>query len=204
MQQNILLKKEQIDVKKDFTLSESSGIFLTNNEIKDVIKVIKYLEDRGILLKGTIRKINSLEGGFLNFLRSSMTAGLPLMKNVLTPLTKSILISLGLSAGMSAADAVIWKKIDGSGTTALLISNEEMNDVMRIVKSLEESGLLIKGVSKTIKNETKEQKIGFFSMLLEILVASISGNALAGKGVIRTGEGTIRTGEGTIRAGQDF
>ena len=79
-----------------------------------------------------------------------------------------------------------------------------MNDVMRIVKSLEESGLLIKGVSKTIKNETKEQKIGFFSMLLEILVASISGNALAGKGVIRTGEGTIRTGEGTIRAGQDF
>ena len=133
-----------------------------------------------------------------------MTAGLPLMKNVLTPLTKSVLISLGLSAGMSAADAVIWKKIDGSGTTALLISNEEMNDVMRIVKSLEESGLLIKGVSKTIKNETKEQKIGFFSMLLEILVASISGNALAGKGVIRTGEGTIRTSEGTIRAGQDF
>ena len=73
-----------------------------------------------------------------------MTTVLPLMKRVLTPLAKSVLISLGLSAGMSAADAVIWKKIDGSGTTALPISNEEMNDVMRIVKSLEESGLLIK------------------------------------------------------------
>ena len=85
-----------------------------------------------------------------------MTAGLPLMKNVLTPLTKSVLISLGLLAGMSAADAAIWKKTDGSGTTALIIWNEEMNNIMKIVKSLEESGLLIKCVSKTIKNEAKE------------------------------------------------
>ena len=57
---------------------------------------------------------------------------------------------------MSAADAAIQNKIYGSGTTALIISNEEMEDIMKIVKSLEESGLLIKGTSEKIKNETKE------------------------------------------------
>ena len=85
-----------------------------------------------------------------------MTAGLPLMKNVLTPLAKNILLPFGLSAGMSAADAAIQKEIYGSGTTALIISNEEMEDIMKIVKSLEELGLLIKGISEKIKNETKE------------------------------------------------
>ena len=85
-----------------------------------------------------------------------MTAELPLMKNVLTPLAKNILLPFGLSAGMSAADAAIQKKIYGSGTTALIISNEEMEDIMKIVKSLEELGLLIKGISEKIKNETKE------------------------------------------------
>ena len=84
-----------------------------------------------------------------------MTAGLPLMKSVLTPLAKSVLLPLTLSAGMSAADAAIQRKMYGSGTTALLISNEEMEDIMKIVKFLEESGLLIKGISETIKNETK-------------------------------------------------
>ena len=81
-----------------------------------------------------------------------MTAGLPLMKSVLTPLPKNVLLPLGLSTGMSAADAAIQKKIYGSGTTALVISNEEMEDIMKIVKSLEESGLLIKGISETIEN----------------------------------------------------
>ena len=87
-----------------------------------------------------------------------MTAGLPLMKSVLMPLVKSVLLSLGLSAGTSAADAAIQKKIFGSGTTALMISNE---DIMKIVKSLEESGLLVKEISETIKNETKKQRGGF-------------------------------------------
>ena len=73
-----------------------------------------------------------------------MTAGLPLMKSVFTPLAKSILLPLGLSVGMSTADAAIQKKICGSGTTALIFSNEEMEDTIKIVKSLEESGLLIK------------------------------------------------------------
>ena len=90
-----------------------------------------------------------------------MTAGSPLMKSVLTTLAKSFLISLGLSAGMPAADVAIQKKIDGSGTTALIMSNEEMEDIMKIVKSLEESGLLIKEISEAIKNEAKEQKGGF-------------------------------------------
>ena len=81
-----------------------------------------------------------------------MTAGLALMKSVLTPLAKSVLLTLGLSLGMSAADAGIQKKIYGSGSTAVIISNKEMEDIMKIVKSLEESVLLIKGISETIKN----------------------------------------------------
>ena len=79
-------------------------------------------------------------------------------------------------------------------------------DVIKIVKSLGDSGLLIKGVSETIKNEAKEQKGGFIGMLLDILGASLIENLLTGEGVIATsqGQGTIRAGEGTVRAGQDF
>ena len=79
-----------------------------------------------------------------------------------------------------------------------------MNDIMKMVKSLEESGLLIKGVSKTIKNEAKEQKRGSLGMLLDTLGASLLGNLLTSKSTIRDGEGTIRTGKETIRAGLDF
>ena len=78
---------------------------------------------------------------------------------------------LGLSGAASATDAVIHKKMFGLGTTTLIIPNEEINDIMKIVKSLEESGLLIKSVSKTIKNEAKEQKGEFRSMLLGTLGA---------------------------------
>ena len=115
-------------------LSESSGITLINNEIKDIIKVIKSLENRGILLKGTTRKITGQEGGFLSFRRSLITAGLPLMKSVLTPLAKSVLLPFGLSVAMSATDVAIQKKIYRSGTTALIISNEEIEDIMKIAK----------------------------------------------------------------------
>ena len=79
-----------------------------------------------------------------------MTAALPLMKIVLTLLAKKVLLPLGLSAGMSVADSAIQKKIDGSETKALITSNEEMEDVMKIVKSLEESILLVKGISEAI------------------------------------------------------
>ena len=79
----------------------------------------------------------------------------------LKPLAKSILIPLGLTVAASATNAAIHEKMFGSVVTTLIISNEEVNDVMKIVKSLEESGLLIKNVSETIKNEAAEQKGGF-------------------------------------------
>ena len=83
----------------------------------------------------------------------------------------------------------------GSGFTALIISNEEWKIIVKIVKSFEDSSLITKGVSKTIKNEAKEQKEGFLGMLLDTLGASLLGNLLTGKGTIKAGEGTIRAGE---------
>ena len=160
------------------------------NDIK-YMKVIQSLENRLILLKGTTRKITSQEEGFLNFLRPLMTACSPLMKMALTPLVKKVLVPLGLSAGMSTADAAIQKNIYGSGARALIISNEEMEDIMKIIKSLEESGLLIKRIGETIKNEVKEQKGGFLPMILGTF-ASLLGSALTGRGVIRAGERVIR------------
>ena len=81
------------------------------------------------------------------------------------------------------------KKIHGSGTTTLIVSNKEMNDIMKTVQALEDSNILLKGVTKTIKNETKEQKGGFLGMLLGTLGASLLGNMLAGKGIVRAGSG---------------
>ena len=124
-----------------------------------------------------------------------MTAGLPLkslMKSVLTPLAKSVLLPSRLSAGMSAADAALQKKIYESGSKALIISNEKMEYIVKVVKSLQQSGLLIKVISETIKNEVKEQKGGFLSMLLGTLAASMLGSALTGGEVIKAAEGIIR------------
>ena len=115
---------KQIDkFNKEYITGTGSGITLTNNEIKYFMKVIKSLWNRGILLKETTTKITRQEIGFLNFLKPLMTAGLPLMKNVLTPLAKSVLIPLGLTATVSATDAAFKNKIYGSGTTALITSN---------------------------------------------------------------------------------
>ena len=105
------------------------------------------------------------------------------MKNVFKLLAKSVLIPLRLIAEVSAIDTAVQKKIFGSGMAALIILNEEIDDIMKIVKSLEESGLLIKGVSETIKNEAKEERGGFLSMLLGTLGASLLGSLLTGKGV---------------------
>ena len=97
-----------------------------------------------------------LSGGFLgSLLTQLLKAGLPCIENVLKSLAKIVLIPLGLTAAAAAADAAIHNRMFGFGTTTLIISNEEMNDIMKIVKSLEESGLLIKGVSETIKNVEK-------------------------------------------------
>ena len=98
------------------------------------------------------------------------------------------------------------KKIHGSGNTTLIISNEEMNDVIKIIQALENSNILIKGVIKTIKNETKEQKGGFLSMLLGTLETSLLGNLLTGKGTVRAGTGNKegkwnKKGQGIVRAG---
>ena len=145
--------------------------------------------------------------GFLGrLLGPLLKTGLPLTKNVIKPLAKSVLIPLGLTAAASAADAGIHKKILGSGhpsSTTLIISNDEMKDIIKIVKSLEDSGLLFKGVSETIQNEAKEQKRGFLNMLLGTLGASLLGNVLAGKEVIakRQSRGINTAGEGVIRAG---
>ena len=114
---------------------------------------------------------------------------MPLIKNVIKSLAKSVLIPLGLTAAASAADVGIHEKILRSGTTTLIILNEEMNDIIKIVQALEDSNILLKGVTKTIKNETKEQKGEFLSMLLSILGASLLGNVLTGKGIVRAGTG---------------
>ena len=96
----------------------------------------------------------------------------------------------------STTDAAIQKKIYRSGTTTLVSPNEDLNDIMKIVKCLEDTGLSIKGVSESVENEAKEQKGGFLDMLAATLGASLSGNVLAGKEVIRADEGTIRAVEG--------
>ena len=142
------------------------------------MKVIKYIENRRIFLKGTTTKVTSQERAFLNFLRPLMKASLPLIRSVLAPVAKNVLLPFGLSAGMSAAGAAIQMKIYGSATAASVISNEEMEDIRKIVKSFKESGLLVKGISETINNEKKEQKGGFLPMLLGALAASLLGSTL--------------------------
>ena len=116
------------------------------------------------------------------------------MGNVLKPLANYVLIPLGLTAATLATDAATYKKMFGSGDTTFIISNEEIEDIMKTVNSLEDSGLLIKGVSGTIKNEAKEQKRGFLGMLLDTLGASLFVNLSTGKSIIRVGK-TVRAGE---------
>ena len=129
------------------------------------------------LSKAQIFKIIQ-SGGFLGSLLSKLAG--PLMK-VAIPLAKNVLAPLGITAAASAIDAGIQKKIHGSGTTTLIISNKEMNDIMEIVRALEDSNILLKEVTKTIKSEAKEQKGRFLSMLLGTLGASLLGNILTGK-----------------------
>ena len=105
--------------------------------------------------------------------------------NVIKPLAKSVLNT---------------KKILGSGNTTLIISNEEMNDVIKTIQVLEDPNISLKGVTETVKNETKKQKGGFLSMLLGILGASLLENLLTGKGVVRAGYGNNK-GKGIVRAG---
>ena len=153
------------------------------------------------LSKAQIKKLIQ-SGGFLGKLLSKLAG--PLMK-IAMPLARNVLTPLGLTAAMSAVDGGIQKKIHGSGVK-LIIEQEDMKDIMKIIKALENSGILLKGVSKTIKNETKEQRGGFLSMLLGTLEASLLGNLLTGgKGSVASrakGKGKMRAGEGIVRAGE--
>ena len=168
-------------------------LLLTNRQVANIRKAFANHSSIDIKLSKTQLSKMIQSGGLLrNFL--GKLAGL-LMK-VAMPLAKNLLGPLGLSAAMSAIDGSIKKKMLGSGATTLIISNEEMGDILKIVKSLEDSGILLKGVSETIQHEAKEQRGGFLSMLLGTLGASLLGDVLSkglsGKGVIRAGEGTIR------------
>ena len=138
-------------------------------------------------------------GGFLGrLLGPLLRTGLQLIKNGINPLAKSVLVPLGLTAAALAADAGIHKRILGSGhDRTVIISSDEMEHILKIVKSLEDSALLLKKVSETIKNEVKEQKGGFLSMLLDTLRASLLGDMLLGKRFIRAGDGTTRVGYGS-------
>ena len=115
---------------------------------------------------------------------------------VALPLAKDVLAPLGLTATISAIDGSIQKKIHGSGVK-LIIEEEDMQDIIKIITELENSDILLKGVSKKIENEIKEQRGGFLSMLLGTLGASLLGNLLTGKGIMRAGDGIVRAGEGS-------
>ena len=131
-----------------------------------------YMSTDLTLSKAQISKIIQ-SGGFLGSLLSKLAG--PLMKGAV-PLVKNILAPLGITATASVIDAGIQKQIHGSIRplfTTLIISNKEINDIMKIVQTVKNSNILLKGVTKTIKNETKEQKGGFLSMLLGTLGASI-------------------------------
>ena len=145
------------------------------------------------LSKAQIKKLIQ-SGGFLGKLLSKLAG--PLMK-VALPLAKNVLAPLGLTAAMSVIDGGIQKKIHGSGVK-LIVEQEDMNAIMKIIEALENSGILLKGVSKTIENETKEQREGFLSMLLGTLGDSLLDNLLTGgKGIIRAGDGIVRAGSGS-------
>ena len=193
-------------------------LLLTNKQVSNFRKGFgNYLSTDIKLSKTQLSKMIQ-SGGFLDrLLGSLLKTGLTSIKNEIKPLAKSVLVPLGLTATASAAEAGMHKKILGSGhnhpsSTTLIISNDEMEDIIKIVKSLEHSGLLLKGVTETVQNEVKEQKGGFLSMLLGTLDAILLGNILAGKGAIATsqgrgtnragkGRGIKRAGEGIVRAG---
>ena len=171
-------------------------LLLTNRQILSLRKAFNNHTSADIKLsKAQLTKMQ--KGGFLKFLMPLLKSGLPLLKSVVKPLGM-----LGLTTAASATDAAINKKQLGSrGHATLIISNDDMQDLLKIVKSLEDSGILLHGITETVKDEVKEQKRGFLSMLLATLGASLHGDLLtknlSDRGVTRAGEGTIRVGYGS-------
>ena len=118
------------------------------------------------------------------------------MKNVLIPLAKSILIPLGLEAAAPATDASFQKKIYGSGMTTLIILNEEMDDILKIVQYPKEVGLSLKLINWTTENKAKKkQKHVFLVIFLGTLATNLLANILEGKEVTQAGERTIKVGQ---------
>ena len=172
-------------------------LLLTNRQVANIRKAFANHSSTDIKLSKTQLSKMIQSGGVLGNLLGKLAG--PLMK-VAMPLAKNVLAPSGLTAAMFEIDRSIKKKMLGSGTT-LIISNDEMDDILNIVQSLENSGVLSKGVSETIQHEAKEQRGGFLSMLLGTLGASLLGDVLSkglsGKCVNRAGEETNRAGYGS-------
>ena len=156
----------------------------TNTQVARLCKVIANGLSANIKLSKTHLDQIVQSEGFLGRRLGQLLKNGMLMKNILKSLAKSVLMTLELAAAL-ATDGVIPKKTFESGMRTFIISN----DVMKIVKSLVETGLLIKGISKIIKDAVKNQKDGFLKMLLGTLGASLLGNLLTDKGTIRPAEG---------------
>ena len=179
----------------------------TNRQVSNLHKGFANHSSTDIKLSKTQLSKMIQSGGFLvRLLGPLLKTGLPLIKNVIKPLAKSVLIPLGLTAAAWAADAGIHKKILGSGNmTTLIILNDEIKDIIEIVKSPEDSVLLLEGITKTVQNEVKEQKRGFRIISVGTLGASLLGTLLAGRGwgVNRAGKGKgiSRAVDWVLRAG---
>ena len=128
-------------------------LLLTNRQVANIRKAFANHSSIDIKLSKTQLSKMIQSGGLLGNLLGKLAG--PLMK-VAMPLAKNVLTPLGISAAMSAIDGSIKKKMFGSGTTTLIIPNDEMDDILKIVKSLEDSNILLKGVSETIQHEAKE------------------------------------------------
>ena len=135
-------------------------LFLTNRQVANLLKAFAKNASTDIMLSKTQLSKMIQSGGFLGrLLGPLLRTGLPLIKSVIKPLAKSVLVPLGLTAVASVTDTGIHKKILGSGhnnNTILIISNDKMDYILKIVKSFEDSGVLLKGVGETIQNEAKE------------------------------------------------
>ena len=176
-------------------------LLLTGRQVSSIRKAFSNNSSVDIKFSKTQLSKMIQSGGFLGkLLGPLLKTELPLIKNVITSWAKSVLIPLGLTAvaaAAAAADAEILKKTLGSGGhTTLIISNKDIEDLIKIVKSLEDFVLLLKGVTESAQNEVKEKKGGSLSTWLGTLGASLLGSLLAGKGINRAGEGIVRAREG--------
>ena len=180
-------------------------LLLINRQVSSIRKT--FANNSSVDIKFSKAQLSKMiqSGGFLSkLLGPLLKTGLPLMKSVITPLAKNVLIPLELTAA-SAADAGMHKKILGSGNNVtIIILNKDMDDLIKIVKPLEDSGLLLKGITESVQNEIKEQKGGFLSMLLGTLGASLLGNLLTGKGAFHAGKKVNRKSKGIHRAGEEI